>query len=157
MASYSKDTVPSWMEQHSPIPEFLQKDANFALASPVPACSTTAVTQGGRVNSKLGSASGGPGEEPCDQPPGQRADLRVLPPAPSSGLFGPRLPCFSRRAVGRLPGSGWDHRAAPGARPAAPRPPPAPGAGVAGAPSLRLQKALPSLSSRLHIRAQAHS
>ena len=39
-------------------------------------------------------------------------------------------------------------------RPAAPQSPPAPGA---GAPSLRLQKALPSLSSRLHIRAQAYS
>ena len=96
---------------------------------------------------------GGPGEQTCDQPPGHQADLRALPPAPSRGLFGPLSLAFSVEQSGGFQGVEWDHRAAPGARPAAPQPPPAPGA---GAPSLRLQKALPSLSSRLHIRAQAY-
>lgn len=105
------------------------------------------------MNSTLRSASGGPGEQTRDQPPGHRADLRALPPAPSSGLLDPLSLAFSGEQSGGFQGVEWDHRAAPGARPAAPQPPPAPGA---GAPSLRLQKALPSLSSRLHIRAQTY-
>lgn len=61
---------------------------------------------------------GGPGEQTCDQPPGHRADLRALPPAPSSGLFAPLSLAFSRERSGGFQGVGWDHRAAPAGSPA---------------------------------------